>query len=144
MLVCWKKRQVNMGNGMFGLLMVAACIKKTKEYFFTTNKTNKWHWNIMVKNCGKVDNIFCYFMLFSGVSRYIFKTFCISVGMVHFIGNAGLKFYHRQLFTLIHFLSYSSCKSIYFNINMSFPSLLNFLNIKQFVQQLKACIFNGF
>ena len=50
----------------------------------------------MVKNCVKVNNIF-YFMLFTGVSDYVFKMFCISVGMALFIGNATLKFYLRQV-----------------------------------------------
>ena len=86
----------------------------------------------------KEDNIFCYIMLITGVSGYTFKMFCISVGMALFIGNAPLKFFLRQLFTLIHFFSYSSYKSIYFNINMFFSSLLNFLDIKQIF------IFNGF
>ena len=85
----------------------------------------------MVKNCVKVDNIFCYFMLIIGVLGYIFKMFYISVGMAIFIGSAPLIFYHRQLFILLHVFSYSSCKSIYFNINIFFSSLLNFLDIKQ-------------
>ena len=115
---------------MFGLLMAVSCIKKTIEYFFTKNKVTKWHWNIMVKYCVKMDNRFCCFMLIIGVLGYIFKMFCISVGMALYIGNASLKFYLWQIFILIHVFSYSSCKSIYFNINMSLSSLLNFPDIK--------------
>ena len=70
-------------------------------------------------------------MLIIGVLGYIFKMFYISVGMAIFIGSAPLIFYHRQLFILLHVFSYSSCKSIYFNINIFFSSLLNFLDIKQ-------------
>ena len=92
---------------MFGPLMVVSCIKKTIEYFFTINKVIKWHWNIMVKNCVKMGNIFCCFMLIIAVLSYIFKMFCICVGMALFIGNAPLKIHLRQLFVLIHFFSYS-------------------------------------
>ena len=66
----------------------------------------------MVKNCVKMDNIFCCFMLIIGVLGYILDIL---------MGNAPLKFYLRQLFILMHVFSYSSCKLIYFNINMFFP-----------------------
>ena len=67
----------------------------------------------MAKNCVKMDNIFCYFMLFTGVSGYIFKMFCISGGMVLFIRNAPSKSYHKQLFIfLIHFFSYGFYESV--------------------------------
>ena len=97
---------------MFGQVMVIFCIKKTIEYFFKKNKVIKSHQNIMVKNCVKMDNKFCCFMLIIGVLGYIFKMFCISAGMALFIGNVPLKFYLRQLFILIHVFSYSSGKSI--------------------------------
>ena len=120
---------------MFGLLIVVSYIKKTIEYFFTKNKVIKWHWSIMVKNCVKMDNIFCFFMLIIGVSGYIFKKFCISMGIALFIGNSPLRFYLRQLFISLHVFSYSSFKSIYLDF---FSSLLNFLDIKPIF------IFNGF
>ena len=126
---------------MFGLLMAISCIKKTTEYLFTKTKVNKWHSNTMEGDCVRVDvffvissyllswvifsrsfvlcqgGCFCYFKLFT-VSGYIFKMFYMAL----FIGNALLKFYHRQLFIyLIQFFSYSSYKSIYFNVNMFFP-----------------------
>ena len=98
---------------MFGLLIVVSYTRKTIKYFFTENKVIKWHWNIMVKNCVKIDNIFCFFMLIIGVLGYIFKMFCISMGIALFIGNPHLRFYLRQLFILLNVFSYSSCKSIY-------------------------------
>ena len=55
----------------------------------------------MVKNYFKVDNMFCYFMLFTAVSGYVFKMFCISVGMVIFICNARLKFHHGKVFLFL-------------------------------------------
>ena len=50
------------------------------------------------KNCVKVDSIFCYFVLLTGVWGYIFAMFCISVGMAHFIGNASLKILSQTTF----------------------------------------------
>ena len=120
---------------MFGLLIVVSYIKKTIEYFFTKNNVIKWRWNIIVQNCVKMDNIFCFFMLIIGVLGYIFKRFCISMGIALFIGNAPLRFYLRQLFISLHVFSYSSCKSSYLGF---FSSLLNFLDIKPIF------IFNGF
>ena len=84
--------------------MVIFWIKKTIEYFFTKNKVIKWHQNIMVKNCVKMDNKFCCFMLIIGVLGYIFKMFCISVGMALFIGNVPLKFYETTFYINTRFL----------------------------------------
>ena len=91
----------------------------------------------MVKNCVKVDNIFCYFMLFTWVSGYIFKIFCISVGMAPFIGNVALKLYGRQLFILKQFFSYSSSKSVYFNINTFF-----YTTVKKSISYVSLTAFN--
>ena len=109
--------------------------KENNRIFLYKNKVIKWHWNIVVKNWVKIDNIFCFFMIIFGVSGYIFKKFCISMGIALFIGNVPLRFYLRQLFISLHVFSYSSCKSIYLGF---FSSFLNFLDIKPIF------IFNGF
>ena len=103
-------------------MMVVSCTEKTIKYFFTKNKVIMWHWNILLKNCVKMDNVFCYFMLFTGV---IFLLFCTSVSRALFIGTGPLKFYHIQLYILLHFFFYSSCKLT--STLIFFSSLLNFL-----------------
>ena len=92
----------------------------------------------MVKNCVKMDNIFCCFMLIIGVLSYIFRMFCITAGMAFFIGITPLRFYLRQLFILIHVFSYSPCKSVYFNINMFFSSLCSFSSLYSSLNILNA------
>ena len=103
-------------------MMVVSCTEKTIKYFFTKNKVIMWHWNILLKNCVKMDNVFCYFMLFTGV---IFLMFCTSVSRALFIGNGTLKFCHIQLYILLHLFVYSSCKLT--STLIFFSSLLTFL-----------------